>query len=489
MIASSKPDAVSEAVQRQRRAVEIVRDVAAGTLRMRERASAYLPAFPLEHAADYSRRVANATLYNCVRRTVEGLAGLIMREDPILGQDVPPEIAEHLETVDGGRMHFAPFALEVVTAALLDGHAHILVDHPTVDPDVVRTRFDEQRLGVRPYWCMVSKPSVLRFRHARIGGREELVAFAFEQRSAEADGEFGEVEVRRVYDYRLDIGEGGERTVRFSVWREVKTEWSFERGGALGGVDRIPVVTVYGGRRLGPMETEPALLDLALENVHHFKARSDLSTLLHICGVPVFVTTGAPLDGNVIAVGPNSALTLPQNADAKYVEPTASGLAEMRLELHDIEGRMAALGLALLARETHAAETAEAKRIDKSQSDSALSRVARSLQDAMEEALSLHATWLGLADGGSVTVNRAFEKVLLDASQLAELRTMVAEEVLSVDTLWDLLQHGGVLPEGFDRDRERARLAGDRARKPPLLPSLRAVPATPTMPPAPAAAK
>src|SRR5690606_14245484 len=118
---------------------------------------------------------------------------------------------------------------------------------------------------------------------------------------------------------------------------------------------------------------------------------------------------------------------------------------------NEIQQRMAALGLSMLQQQTRAAETAEAKRLDKSEHDSELSNVARSSEDAANEALALHAMWMGLPEGGSITVNRDFESQMMDAQMVTALAALVPHK-MSLDTFWDLMIQGEILPDTFDRE-------------------------------------
>src|SRR5690606_31498094 len=95
-------------------------------------------------------------------------------------------------------------------------------------------------------------------------------------------------------------------------------------------------------------------------------------------------------------VSANTGVDLPSGGDAKYVEPDGNGLEAMEKRIAKSEQRMALLGLSMLHSESRAAETATSKRIDKAESDSALSAHARASQDAFEEAIRFTAKWLGV---------------------------------------------------------------------------------------------
>jgi hypothetical protein len=129
---------------------------------------------------------------------------------------------------------------------------------------------------------------------------------------------------------------------------------------------------------------------------------------------------------------------------------------------------MAALGLAMLVRETRAAETAEAKRLDKAEGDSALALAAVDLERGLNEMLGLTADWLGVnADATTVTVNRDYQGQQIDPQMLRVLVDMYGADALSLDTLWRRMVDGEILPDDFDPDDERAKIEEQVALKPP----------------------
>lgn len=222
-------------------------------------------------------------------------------------------------------------------------------------------------------------------------------------------------------------------------------------------MDEIPLVAVY-TNRVGYLESEPPLLDLAYENILHYQLRSDRMNTLHIAGVPIPIWIGLTEEGEV-TIGSAHGVRLPPGGDAKYLEPQGSSLEATEKELQSIERRMAILGLSMLMSDKgHTPETATSKRIDKSESDSQLATAARALQDGLEEALRLHAKWLGLPDGGSVIVNTDFVQEPLDPQVVRVISEMVSLGQLSIDTMWDILVRGEVLPTGFDSELEQDRL-------------------------------
>jgi hypothetical protein len=457
------------AQERQQKALTTVRDVHAGTLRMREKGEAYLPRMERESHKDYQARLGSSVLYNALKRTNAGLTGLVFRKDPALSEDVPEQIRQHWENIDNAGRHGDVFAKDHFADAFLDGHGAIFVDMAEVKDGDARDAEDERRKVGRPYWIHIEKGRILRARSAVVAGETVLSRFAYTETITEEAGEFEQREVLRVRDYRLAmVQKEGEREPKRRVLYVIyakrkddkgKERWEIDGSGTMS-ISRIPVATTY-TNRTGYMESEPPLLDLALENIDHFQTRSDRKNVLRIASVPILALIGIT-DGEV-EVGAHSALQLPDGGDAKYVEPTGTSLEESREELRESERRMATLGLSLLMSETRQAETATSKRIDKSESDSQLASAARALQDCLEEALRIHAEWLGLESGGSISVNRDFENLRLEAQTVQAYSSMVLSGQLSLETLWQMLLQGEVLPDTFDADEEARRIEA-RAR-------------------------
>jgi len=462
------PDTPGLAHERQAKAVQVVRDVFQGTLHMRKQAAKYLPVFAKETPESYSDRLQQAVLFNAFRRTVKGLVGLVFSNETKIGDDVPPGIVEYLENVDLEGRDIDSFSRDVFEDGFLDGHAGIFVDFQEVAQGSIESLAQERQAGLRPYWIPLRKQDVLKFSTIKVNGRRVLSLLRWKESGEEDDGRWGERSVTRIREYRLvrAQNESGDPyiAVQWSVYEEVKDgpgkkKWLLRSSGTFEGMDEIPLATAY-TNRTGYLESEPPLLDLALENIKHWQKRSDKDNVEHVACVPILTLIGVEEEKpGAFSVGPTVGLMLPKGGDAKFAEIQGSGLEASRLSLKDIEHRMAILGLSMLMSETRSAETATSKRIDKSESDAQLILAARNMQQALNEALRLTAKWEGLNSGGTVEVNRDFEKKLLDPQMFAALLDAVDRGRISLETFWDAAKRGEVLSEDFDPELERVRLA------------------------------
>jgi hypothetical protein len=452
--------------KRQARALKLVRDLWAGAERIRDAAQEYLPQAPAEDGINYSNRLERSVFHGFYRRAVEGLTGLIYRKDPVLGEDVPTIIAEHWENIDLAGTHGDVFLRDLTQDALCAGHSGILVEYPDTGG---RSLNRAQEMELRPYWVPIRKDDIMSWRTSVVAGGTKLTQLVLREMQYEPVGEFGEAEVAR---YRvLWIDEVG--AVRWRLLWENKDKRTVTKlaEGAYPTQEEIPFAPVYTSGKVGYLDSDPPLLDMAYLNVAHYQQWSDYAYAIHKCNVPFLFIAGMKVkDGEKLVVGANTCITSDNaQASATSVSHDGAALGSSKVALDDLKSDMGTLGLAMLAPQKRTAETAEGKRLDKSTSDSALSTLARSVQDAAEQALIFHARYLGLPEGGSVTINRDFEGLLMDANVMGAY-TQLVQAGFPARVVLKALQAGGRIPEDEDLEElememEAGRIADEERRQ------------------------
>ena len=459
------PSTPSAAAKRQAPAVAMVRDLWQGTDAVRAKGTAYLPQGAGEHPQDYAAKLKRAVFFNAFRRTVEGLTGLVFSKDPKLGDDVPAPIVDQWENIDNAGTHGDVFVRERLQDALQAGHNLILVEYP--DTGGATTRADEAPLGpIRPYWVPVNKENVLSWRTTVEAGKTILTQLVLKECANVAAGMFGEVEQTR---YRVLYRRAGvvgwallEVTERKSI--------NIVAEGLYPTQDEIPVVEIITSGRRGLFDSDPPLMDLAYLNIAHYQQLADANWARYKTNSPILfgagITQPVAEDGSQpeeISVGPNSAiLQANENASLTYVSHDGAALDNCDKALETLKSDMGTLGLAMLAPQKRATETAEAKRLDKATSDSALSVTARGLQDGVERALYFHARYLKLPDGGSIEINRDFEGLAMDPAVMSAFASLIAQG-LPWEVALDQLQKGGRIGDDVDTTTVALEIATNRA--------------------------
>jgi hypothetical protein len=168
---------------------ELIDCLMGGTKAMRAANKRYLPQWPAEDAQSYQARLNTATLFPAYERTVAVMTGKPFSKPVTIGEDVPPAITEWTENIDLQGRNLHAFASELCWEAIAYGFGGILVDYPKADG--VRTRADEVKAGVRPYWVHVAHGDILGWKTQLIGGTTQLTQLRILESIESADGEFG----------------------------------------------------------------------------------------------------------------------------------------------------------------------------------------------------------------------------------------------------------------------------------------------------------
>ncbi len=462
------PSTPSKAAQRQQGALTLVRDLWNGTERIRERGTTYLPKSPGESPANYSIRLQRSVFFNVFRKTIEGLAGFVFAKDPVLDEtDVPAQIVEQWENIDNAGTHGDVFLRDIFHDALTSGHAAILVEYPNTGG--VQLYSDERgsNAAVRPYWVPIKKDDLLSWRTAVIDGKTVLTQLVVKECTMVPDGQFGEKEQTRfrVFYRNLDSG-----VVGFALLAETdKKEVILVDEGTYPTQEEIPVAEIVTSGRASLFESTPPLLDLAYLNIAHYQQYSDYAYSMHKTSLPIIVRIGFVVDGETpgkVEIGPNSLIDIPNpDGDLKVVEHTGTALGSSKQALDDLKSDMATLGVAMLSSQKRAAETAEAKKIDKAGADSALAVSARGLQDGAERAMGFHARYYRLPSGGSITINRDFGDTSLDPAMLTAFVSAVSQAGIPVRLLLELLKRGNLIAAETNIEELEAEIMANVAAK------------------------
>ena len=444
---AEKPDYQNETYRKVLPELEYMAAVTGGTKTMRDAGERFLPRFARESDDDYITRKASAVAYNATKKTIEGLVGMVFRKDPRVPAEMPPEVLEDLKDIDRMGQNLSSFARKLAADIWRDGYAWVHVE----SPNVAASSLAEQRArGLRPYWVPIKAQDAINWQYEIIDGRAKLTLFVYKESATVPVGDYGSNEVTR---YRV------LRPGSYEVWepatdetsRGKKMKWAMVEEGTVD-LDEIPVV-FCAAMSDEPYTAHPPLLDIAHLQVAHYRRHSAYDRALDYA-IPMIVVTGE--QASSVEVGPSRALFLPNpEARAEMLEMQGPALTANREQLMDYKRDMAQLGLNMLMRETSAAETAEAKRLDRSGQDSILAAFASAYEDALNMALYYHLQYRGLVwDGEGIALNRDYVAEPMDAATIQTLSLLVSSGQMRLETLWDILMQGEVLPANFDPEVE-----------------------------------
>jgi hypothetical protein len=358
------------------------------------------------------------------------LAGMLTRK-PVRLTDTSDTIREQLFDVDLQGNDLNVWTYETARKLIRYGHVGTLVDAPSD--------------GGRPYWCTYTPRQILGWRTEQRDGAQQLVQLRLMESVVVPDGLYGEKAIEQVrvltpgqfqIHQRQDDGE-------FKVTDEGTTS-----------LDVIPFSVAYGNRH-GFMESRPPMEDIAELNLKTYQVQSDLDNQLHISAVPMLAFFGFPTAAEEVSAGPGEAIAFPAEGRAEYIEPQGRSFEAQFRRLEQLAAQINELGLSAVLGQKLSAETAEAKRIDRSQGDSTMMVIAQNVQDMIDNCLQFHAQFLGQNEAaGSCLVNRDFVGSRLEPQEIQSLLALYTAGTITQETLLQQLADGEILGDDFNVEEE-----------------------------------
>ena len=409
----------------------LIEQLMKGTRGIRQGHRKFLPQFPRESDESYDNRLQKSVLSPFTKRLELMLAGMLTRK-PVRLTDVSDVVTEQLFDVDLQGNDLQQWLFNTARVALRYGHVGVLVDAPAAGQNG------------RPYWVSYSPREILGFRTEIAEGEQKLTMLRLAETITVPDGKYGEKDVERVRVLTPGAYEIHEKDEKgdYNIVDEGRTSLS-----------EIPFAVAY-ANRTGVLESMPPLDDIAELNLQHYQVSSDLSNILSVSAIPLLAIYGFPQSAEEISAGASEALALPESARSEYIEPSGNSFDAQFKQLEQIENKINGLGLAAVLGAKLVGETAEAKRIDRSQGDSTMMVVAQQMQDMIDNCLRFHAEYMQESVAGSSQVNRDFLGQRLEPQEIQSLLQLYTAGTITQDTLLTELANGDVLSEDFDIEEE-----------------------------------
>ena len=409
----------------------LIEDLKEGTYKIRSEHRKYLPQLEREVDDSYDRRLSRSNVVPFMQRIEKMLAGMLVRK-PVRLDGVSDLVREQLFDVSLEGDDLNVWLYTTARTVISYGHCGVLVDAPK----------DGEK--VRPYWVTYEPKNILGWRTEVIDGVRQLTQLRLMEHVVEPDGKYGEKIVKQIR-----VLEPG----RFEIHRKNKKgEYKLHDEGEMSIKDKIPFSVAY-SNRVGYYESRSPLYDIAELNLKHYQIQSDLDNILHISSVPLLAVFGYP-NSDEITTGPSEALSLPPESRMEYISPSSDSYESQFRRLEDLKDQINTLSLAAVLGQKLVGETAEAKRIDRSQNDSTMMVVAQQMQDLIDNCLKFHSEYLNEPNAGSSFVNRDFVTARLEPQEIQSLLALFTAGTISQETLLTQLSSGEILGDDFDVEEE-----------------------------------
>ena len=451
---SNSPFTRTRAVLDMMQGWEIMKAVSEGTKYLRDNSEIFLPLEPREDAEAYQSRVDRAVFSPFTQRLIRAATGLVLRKPITLTGD--PYWTEMFKMdVDGCKSDLDEYARRVLMCSLTYGQSHILVDYPA--PSGAVSLAEERQQNRRPYWIEIDPNNIYGWRLDRESNYGSLIQVRVGEKAVLPDGDFGE----KIYDQIRVIEPGNYRVFRKretvdELYEEdmgiyptdmsspaVEKDFKQVESGNFS-LGEIPLVTIYSGK-VDNMTSKPPLLDIAYLNLAHFQRQADLIHSLHVASQPMLVMEGYDDQTKDLAISVNYAMATQPGNKIYYVEPASSAFDAQSAEIKELQMQMATLGISTLSQQKFVAESADARRLDRVDTNSMLAMVSMELEQKLQKAFNLSAEYVGI-EPPEVTISRDFDIERLIGQDITALTSLFDQQVIDRDEFRDILVQGEVLP-------------------------------------------
>lgn len=400
---------------------EMIGDCVDGERKVKQKKTKYLPNPSTKPEKDdpdgkrYEDYLKRAAFINATGRTLFGLIGIAFNKAPKI--ELTGGISDLSTDADGEGQPLAQLIRDALSQTLQRGRDGILTDYTSTG---VQT---EARKG-RPVLRLFTAKQIINWRVTK--GKTSLVVIHYIEPRDDPDSfeiTFDKywIELRLIDGKarsRLWTDAGGDG-IQAGELRELRDSTGKP-------LNELPWSWI-GSSNNDHTPDAPPLADIAYTNIKHYQAEADIAEAAHTVGQPMVAITGMSQqwakdflpDGFV--VGSRKGISLPKDADLKFVQPEDRNLIVTVAERR--EAQLAMLGAKLVERNTSARTATQAG--DEAQTDnSILSLCAGNVEQAINRALKFAIAFSGSGEG-SVELNKRYEIANLDSAAITALMSAV----------------------------------------------------------------
>lgn len=436
---------------------EMIDDVCAGERAVKEKADKYLPMpnpedLSKENKDRFRQYIKRAYFFNATGRTLDGLLGLVFREDPSI--DLEPNLLFLEKNCDGKATPLIQQARLAVSENIKKGRLGLFVDYPSVEKDKNLT------LEAKPIITLYTTENIINWRVEIVEGKKKLTLVVLQEHyepPPQSDDYFSE---NSFLQYRVLRLVEGKYIVE--IWREGSesefTSVVLNPKNAKGkSFTEIPFVFI-GSVNNDEVVDPPPLYDLAELNLAHYRNSADYEDSCFFSGQPQPWISGLTeewvklIEKRGIYIGSRSPLVLPEGGAFDFAQADPNVMAGEAMEKK--EKQMQSLGARLLM-DSSRVRTATEAQADVENESSVLSSISLNVSDGYTKAF----TWLKeYIDGEKPSktneeVNvfallRQFFRHSVDSDVINALVQAWQSGILPAPDIWQYFRENGIIDPG-----------------------------------------
>lgn len=407
------------------------RDTIQGQDAIYAKGEVYLPRLDEQEDKQYEAFKMRARFLNAMQRTVEGLTGLVMRKDPLVSGEF-----EDIEFNSSDTFSTDQYLTMVLEEILSVGRGGTFIDMPEVPEGLTVAQAEE--MGIRPLWSFYQAEDILNWRKNEEDSYTLVVLREYVSKDTDDEFSTDQVEQYRVLDIDLETGFYRQR-----VFDQANSAVEDPIFPMMNGVNMTSIPFIEHGT------FKPPLMDVADNNLHHYRLQADLNHGLHFVALPTPWITGVDSADAPTTIGPQKLWVFEnENAKVGLLEFEGQGLEGIAKEIVKIEKNMAQLGARMLSDLSAKDETATAAEIRTSAETSALSKIVAGLNEDFERVGEITLEWATGStedEDSEISYNTDLLPRSLDAQALIALVQTWQAGGITIETMVENLQQGEIV--------------------------------------------
>ncbi len=443
------------------------RDFYEGADAVKKKADMYLPRLGAHKGENgnyyYETFLKNAVYYNTVNRSVSAFLGLSFRKPPLLTNPELTERYRHNFGSDGASL-FA-FAESVIKETLLQGKCGVLVDFPAVDTQSLsKAEYEAQQ--IQSFCAMYTAESIINWKEEIRKGKKVLTLVVLKSEVIDPNNldPFSDKTVDSYTVLKLDesneyvvetyiqVSDGAINSSSDNYYDGCYLYESIKPKMQGKPLDFIPfyVVTPQGVT----MQSIPSPLSPIVDlNQAHYLMSALIQHAFILCSSPTAVFSGLSGDQqNSILLGGSSAILLPLQGTAQYLEYSGQGVTTMQTYMQELVTRIGTLGSKIIDPAQGSNLSAEALTITSSGQNSVLTSIIIGVSEVLTRALRIMVQWDNEKEISSKTletvncqVNTDFNPSIISANHINSISLLNQKLLLSDEETFDILKKGELI--------------------------------------------
>jgi len=419
----------------------VVRDCEEGASAVKAKRDKYLPK-PGGSEARYDDYLMRANFVNYTAATVNGLLGMVFREDAEI--DLQPDLEYLLTDANGNGLTLDQQTRRVVRDLIVTGRMGLLVDFPAVEPGASRA----DTAGLRANIVLYPTERIINWREKTLVVLEEEHEVHIDEYASEC----------RTYHRVLRL-EDGQYVSELYDDKDVLIAYAEPR--MSNGARWTEIPFIFAGAENNDQNVDkPPLYDLAEVNIAHYRNSADFEESSYMVGQPTPWISGLTqhwieevLQGQIM-LGSKAVIFLPDGAQADLLQATDNQMPERGMAAK--EAQMIKLG-ARLIEDTKTNESATGAAIRFGGQTSVLATIVGNAEAAMLKCINWAGMFMGATGDNVFQLNREFYDREANPQTIMAAIQLLDRGVIAMSDLRGNLRASGML----DNDRTDDEIDGE----------------------------